>query len=423
MFSSAVKQSLRLPCLHELTIGSSSFRYGRNYGALRSMATKKKQRRRRRPTSSKSVKQLADSVGGKAKRPNHRSPAATRNTIGNARNSKHASRGTGSISKASSTSSSSNLESVLRWIQPIQYYHPKRIVYKSQHGYFILQRLPLFVGMAFVALLHDRTSMPFGIMRIHGPSMIPTMGADGSDIWLVCKSIPLLQWWRRIKALVFGSSSADDDVNFMQYGDIVGFAHPEYPSTVSCKRIVGLPGDTVQRYGEYVHLYSTDDNDGYGMIWPNLENTTATTNTAAAGVDGDDTDVDNEHQRRQRHHSWIDRSCPWDDAASSVDDSNGQFRRIKIPKHHVWIEADCPALGVDSRHFGPVPMSWLQGIVISKIWPSIEWATAISTDDHRNSTVNHNESTANATKISRARPHPIPLDDATLAEYNVHHCA
>ncbi|EEC50057.1 predicted protein, partial [Phaeodactylum tricornutum CCAP 1055/1] len=108
-----------------------------------------------------------------------------------------------------------------------------------------------------------------------GPSMIPTMAPDGSDIWL-----RRTYTWRR---------KLGWDVPYRR-NDLVGFAHPDQPQHVSCKRIVGLAGDQARR-------------------------------------------------------------------------------TVVVPPGHVWVEADCPNFGIDSRHFGPIPVEWLQGKISARVWP------------------------------------------------------
>jgi hypothetical protein len=68
----------------------------------------------------------------------------------------------------------------------------------------------------------------------------------------------------------------------------------------------------------------------------------------------------------------------------------------------VWIEADNPALGIDSRHFGPIPVEWLRGKLVARLWPL--WRS----------------SEVPSSRSWNIRPHPIPLDPETLSEYNVH---
>jgi signal peptidase I len=172
-------------------------------------------------------------------------------------------------------------------------------------------------------------------------------------------------------------------------GDIIGFAHPNHPYHISCKRIIGLPGDKVQRYGQYVHLFIEQDPEHLGIMWPSNTN--------------DDNNNNNDP------YNWIDRECSWDTNKGKLLDNTNKtlnlkevYRTIQIPDGYVWIEADCPALGIDSRQLGPIPIEWIQGKVISKIWPF--W---------------HPSDNSLLTKKDK-RPHPIPLDDETLEQYNVY---
>jgi hypothetical protein len=201
--------------------------------------------------------------------------------------------------------------------------------------------------------------------------MLPTMAADGSDVWL---SLPPWWWWWS---------------NRWRRGDIVGFAHPDErnPRRISCKRIVGLPGDRVRRYGQYVHLFTKQDPKHWGI--------------APIPQDGP----------HQGTYGWV-RDDWWDSpeggVATTTDDhpavepqqqQQQQLRRdptdeLIVPEGHVWLEADCPGFGIDSRHFGPVPTDWICGKVVARVWPL--------------GPLRH-----------KVRPHPMPLDKETLMEHNV----
>lgn len=277
--------------------------------------------------------------------------------------------------------------------------------YSRAQGVLLLgYRIPLFVALA--ALLSWDETAPVSLIRIRGPSMLPTMAADGSDVWL-CST---LVWRKRLTRLFssFLAFDAAEPTNCYKRGDLVGFSPPAQqhnPSSsasaalpspqhfVSCKRIVGLPGDRVQRYGQYVHLYTEQDPVHWGMTWPS-ENDAA--------------------------HAWIDRSCSsWDDTKNDAaggkegrapghDASENPRRTIVVPPGHVWVEADCPALGIDSRQFGPIPVEWLQGKMVAKVWPF--W---------RPQQKQHNDPKSGMGSWDR-RPHPIPLDSETLMEHNVY---
>ena len=270
----------------------------------------------------------------------------------------------------------------LRWMVPVRYRFPSGRSgpdYSYAQGKLIAQRLTLFTALALIGIVYEETA-PFELVGIRGPSMIPTMAADGSDLWL-CRTYA--SWWRRYW---------DDSDNLLvsiilprfKRGDIVGFAHPDSPnSAISCKRIVGLPGDRVQRYGQYVHLFLDQDPEAWGISWPITEDP---------------------------NHAWINiQGASWDTAASPDSDSAittkalqnpkaEAIRTVVVPDGHVWIESDCPALGLDSRQFGPIPITWIRTRVVAKIWPL---------------------RSPPAFRKWYQRPHPIPLDMETLMEYNV----
>jgi signal peptidase I len=212
----------------------------------------------------------------------------------------------------------------------------------------LLRRFPLWMGLSFFCLW-DQTS-PYSLLTIHGPSMIPTMAADGSEVWLV-----------RTRAWQFWGSVC-------QNGDLVGFAPPS-SQHISCKRVVGVAGDRVPRYGTYVHLYLEQDPEHWGQRMP---------------PEGDGI------------HDWIDRSFAWDPQDYCDRDKGTESQRtLVVPPGHVWLESDCPALGIDSRQHGPIPETWIRGRVVRRVWP------LLGKDHHQ-------------------RPHPIPLDTESLRQHNVH---
>ena len=265
-----------------------------------------------------------------------------------------------------------------------------------------LGRLPLWVaGTVLVTWIS-----PVGAIRIHGPSMLPTMMADETDIWLIVK----YHWYHWLHMTPPTPNR----------GDLVGFGPPapagaseetatagwwwsnilhnnnhnkdEQQRRISCKRVVGLPGDRVLRYGQYVHLYVAQDPIHRGVQWP-------------------------EEEEGRDNNAWMNRN--WDEPPPGDRTTSGlpprvttsskeeevslpldaeSRRTIVVPEGHVWLEADCPGLGLDSRQFGPVPMEWLQGRIWGRIWPL--WSRGPK---------NHSQ-----------RPHPIPLDEESLRDYNVY---
>lgn len=250
-------------------------------------------------------------------------------------------------------------------------------------------RLPIsiLIGAIVVVLA------PLGLIRIHGPSMLPTMSADESDIWLVWKFIPYWFWYS-----IGLSHDMIASLRQLRHGDVIGFAPPNAPYRISCKRVVGLPGDVVSRYGSYVHLFLEQDPNHLGLLYPQQlqRNGEDSNNGTVSGVHGDNDDP----------YHWMDRE--WDGGKRSTYDPIQEAKRtILVPPHHVWVEADCPGLGIDSRQFGPIPMEWIYGRIVCRVWPL--WR-------------NQSRSTKQLSSL-RQRPHPIPLDQESLHEFNVYRVA
>jgi hypothetical protein len=107
--------------------------------------------------------------------------------------------------------------------------------YTKEQAIAIAQRLP-FALLITGFFLWEETS-PYTLVCLRGPSMLPTMAADQSDIWLRSTKV----WWKR-----FGFTPT------YKSGDLVGFAHPDHPQHVSCKRVIGVAGDRVARCIMYI---------------------------------------------------------------------------------------------------------------------------------------------------------------------------
>jgi Signal peptidase, peptidase S26 len=102
--------------------------------------------------------------------------------------------------------------------------------YTQEQAMAMAQRWP-FALLITGFFLWEETS-PYTLIRLKGPSMLPTLAADQSDIFLRSTQV----WWKR-----FGLPPT------YKAGDLVGFAHPEHPRHVSCKRVIGVAGDRVAR--------------------------------------------------------------------------------------------------------------------------------------------------------------------------------
>lgn len=169
-------------------------------------------------------------------------------------------------------------------------------------------RFPIACILWLLIISEDTT--PYKISAVEGASMLPTFAAQGD---LVMNETGA--WYR-----LFGR-----DIPY-QIGDIIVWKNPNNSGqAMSVKRIIGLEGDEIRRFGEHVHLYVDDPKWGIAD----------------------------------------DPSCHDYDPDGAMDMS----RTVVIPKGHVWVEGDNPPFSKDSRHYGPLPKDWLRGRIITRIWP------------------------------------------------------
>ena len=220
--------------------------------------------------------------------------------------------------------------------------------FHKEHLSALLYRLPFALALGYLLTDSDADWSPYTIQPSLGPSMLPTIQFIG-DVWLVETGA----WSRRL-----GISAT------YQHGDVVLWKDAN-TGRVSCIRIIGLPGDSVQRYGEYAQIYHQDKDSNYGIVWPKHS---------------DMDDVNNNN------------STQWD----PTPDNTQIDRQYSIPEDHVWLEGDCPPFSLDSRQYGPIPMSWIRGRLLLRLWP---W-----TDDLYLENVPSRQS-----KWMRNKPRPVPF--------------
>jgi signal peptidase I len=183
------------------------------------------------------------------------------------------------------------------------------IIHKSYRNP-LLTRVALAIILC-IAALNDNIS-PYVMDKSIGPSMLPTFYPIG-DIFL-----------RETNAW---SKFLHFPIQFRK-GDIVVFQ--DESGRLAVKRIIGIEGDTVQRYGEYVHLFL--DRSDWGIP-----------------------------------DSLRELKTPFEDDNQSG--STDPFSKFDVPSNHIWLEGDNPLFSVDSRHYGPIPKDSIRGRIVTKIWP------------------------------------------------------
>ena len=178
-------------------------------------------------------------------------------------------------------------------------------------------RLPLFVALSY-AMTNEVTS-PYVIQGSLGPSMLPTIQFVG-DIWLVETKA-----WQKAISWVLGRHDEEDLRSMYEIGDLVIWEDTSTGKR-SCKRIVGLEGDTVHQSGEHRNLYNSRFNGG--ILWP---------------------------KERPRDQVFGAFSRPNNEVGTSESEQQKggtENRSLKtvVPKQCLWLEGDCPLFSMDSRY-------------------------------------------------------------------------
>lgn len=110
----------------------------------------------------------------------------------------------------------------------------------------------------------------------------------------------------------------------LRLGDMVVALSPADPARTVCKRVLGLPGDRV-------------------LVDPR-DSMTAPQDVLNASVVSD----------------------------NAILTRLNSARTVTVPKGHVWLAGDNLANSTDSRHYGPVPLALVKGLVVARLYPNPE---------------------------------------------------
>lgn len=192
-------------------------------------------------------------------------------------------------------------------------------------------RVPIAILLLIILNDEKFSPIPFAFEFMAGPSMLPTIYPVG-ECYICLKS-----WFLNEE---------------LQVGDVIVFR--DIKGGLACKRIIGLEGEMVKKFGEYVDLYQNEADLGIRKI--------------------------------PMAFTWEKEIT----TVTKVHDGNSAktTTMVKVPSGKVWVEGDNPLHSVDSRHYGPIDTSCIRGKVVYRLWPR-----------QRND--------SSACSIKSIRPHPL----------------
>ncbi|KAN0060870.1 hypothetical protein ACQY0O_006604 [Thecaphora frezii] len=253
-----------------------------------------------------------------------------------------------------------------------------------------------------------------------GPSMLPTVAMEGDNLLHI--RLPFLRFCNQVQQrwarLVSGSDDDNGNDPFytsrtwghkniggpssiktdqsqgtgLRVGDIVVAISPMNPERTVCKRLVGLPGDTIcvdPRMGPIPDDAWKGRNPSHSTASDDPSSPTATKTAAAGAKHGDagsavygEVDLLRSMDSSDLPSSAVNPSTLRHDEANSRAfrqqsylRSRGEVQYVTVPSGHVWLVGDNLAKSTDSRHYGPVPMGLLRGKVLARAFPHPAWLT------------------------------------------------
>lgn len=238
--------------------------------------------------------------------------------------------------RSNNLTNESILNRLQQWIPNPRIPGGARSLVHNSHRMHLASRFS-FALFLFWLIDNDDIS-PYVVDKTLGPSMLPTFGTLGEVIFRETGA------WSRLLGIPIAYA----------IGDLVVFRDSN--GRYSGKRIVGVEGDEVLRYGEYVNQYL--DRQDWGIA-----------------------------------KSMKQDLSTFEDESQAVRDPG---RKITVPPKHVWVEGDFPPFSLDSRHYGPIPIEWIRGRFVARIWP---W---------------------NAGPLNKIRPRPLTVTESLSGKYNLH---
>lgn len=281
------------------------------------------------------------------------------------------------------------------------------------------------VTLQIACAVHLINEHVFEIRNSTGASMLPTLAPEGD--FLLQLRLPFSRFLTSLRG-TFTPSRGDVDEEVHPYhrgngriggsmfsktdqaqgtglkvGDLVVALSPFDPSRTVCKRVIGLPGDTVALDPRMrplpMHAWrgvkavpsptGADEADSLNSRLVKFEDllssvgaTPTKLTTRRSTIDGDDIDLlksmdtDPTHTSSQDDTSRHNSVARTDLQQNTYVRSKGDVQYVTVPLGHVWLAGDNMGNSTDSRHYGPVPLGMVRGKVLARVYPNPRWLTS-----------------------------------------------
>ncbi|CAD6896163.1 unnamed protein product [Tilletia controversa] len=238
--------------------------------------------------------------------------------------------------------------------------------------------LSLGIGLWIIATWRTIDEHLLSLNPCEGASMLPTFAAEGE--WLLTMKWPAFWAVERVRRVVglekeVGRGGyARTAGRPLKIGDLV-FAIAPISGKQVCKRVLGLPGDTVlldprtRPLPRSAWLSSSSSSTSGSTSISALSKATpsslspstpSSTSISAALKELLPPDDDRDEPTRQP-----------DGTIGSIPTA---ATYVTVPKGHVFLCGDNLACSIDSRDYGPVPLALVKGRVVARIKPTaIDW--------------------------------------------------
>ena len=208
-----------------------------------------------------------------------------------------------------------------------------------------------------VSVLAFRSTF-FEPFKIPSGSMIPTLLIG--DFILVNKfaygfKVPFSDWFTD-PVYITGPKKPER-------GDVIVFKYPKNPDLNYIKRVVGLPGDTIQIIDKVVYVNDEP--------------------ISAQEINGSEIMEDMDEKFKRFNFKFFDTKTGDHEHVTQVDDDNiyiANFNKIVVPENKYFVMGDNRDFSADSRIWGFVPFENIKGEAIM-IWFSLSFPWPWSEDD------------------------------------------